>query len=161
MHRNILFSLITQGILSLSLNTLRPKQNGCTFPDDIFKCIFLMKIYKFRLMLHCQWSNYQWSMVQLSMVNGTIINIQALVQIKAWRLPGYKPLFQPMMVSLLTHIRVTRPQRVNGIRNICSRCRNTHPIVLCGKYCFTQCLYSGYRYISYIVDFDVGVFAYS
>ena len=24
-----------------SFNTLRPKQNGCQLPDDIFKCIFL------------------------------------------------------------------------------------------------------------------------
>ena len=23
------------------VNTLRPRQNGCHFPDDIFKCIFL------------------------------------------------------------------------------------------------------------------------
>ena len=30
-----------------------------------------------------------------------------------WRRPGDKPLFEPMMVSLLTHICVTRPQWVN------------------------------------------------
>ena len=30
----------------------------------------------------------------------------------AWRRPGDKPLSEPMMVSLLTHICVTRPQRV-------------------------------------------------
>ena len=28
----------------------------------------------------------------------------------AWRRPGDKPLFEPMMVSLLTHICITRPQ---------------------------------------------------
>ena len=39
-----------------------------------------------------------------------INNIPALVQIMAWRRPGDKPLSEPMMVSLLTHIRVTRPQ---------------------------------------------------
>ena len=37
-----------------------------------------------------------------------INNIPALVQIMAWRLPGDKPLSEPMMVSLLTHICVTR-----------------------------------------------------
>ena len=31
----------------------------------------------------------------------------------AWRLPGDKPLSEPTMVSLLTHICITRPQRVN------------------------------------------------
>ena len=31
-------------------------------------------------------------------------NIAALVQIMAWCRPGDKPLFEPMMVSLLTHI---------------------------------------------------------
>ena len=39
-----------------------------------------------------------------------INNIPALVQIMAWRRPGDKPLSEPMMVSLLTHICVTRPQ---------------------------------------------------
>ena len=32
----------------------------------------------------------------------------------AWRRPGDKPLSEPMMVILLTHICVTRPQWVNG-----------------------------------------------
>ena len=44
-----------------------------------------------------------------------ISNIPAFVQIMAWRLPGDKPLSEPMMISLLTHICVTRPQWVNGI----------------------------------------------
>ena len=33
----------------------------------------------------------------------------------AWRRPGDKPLSEPMMVSLLTHICVTRPQRVKWL----------------------------------------------
>ena len=37
-------------------------------------------------------------------------NIQALVQIMAWCRPGDKPLSEPMMVSLLTHVCVTRSQ---------------------------------------------------
>ena len=38
------------------LNTLRPKQCGCQFPDDIFKCFFInwMKMYELRLRFH--WS---------------------------------------------------------------------------------------------------------
>ena len=42
-----------------------------------------------------------------------INNIPALVQIMAWRRPGDKPLSEPIMVSLTTHICVTRPQWVN------------------------------------------------
>ena len=44
-----------------------------------------------------------------------IDNIRALVQIMAWRRPGDKPSFEPMMLSLLTHICVTRPQWVNSM----------------------------------------------
>ena len=35
------------------------------------------------------------------------------IQIMAWRRPGDKPLSEPKMVRLLTHIGVTRPQWVN------------------------------------------------
>ena len=38
---------------------------------------------------------------------GPINNIPALVQIMAWRQPGDKPLSEPMLVSLLTHICIT------------------------------------------------------
>ena len=48
-----------------------------------------------------------------------INNIPALVQIMAWRQPGGKPLSEPMMVKLLTHMCVTRPQWVNGMFPIC------------------------------------------
>ena len=44
---------------------------------------------------------------------GQINNIPALVQIMAWRRPGNKPLSEAMMVSLLTHICVTRQHWVN------------------------------------------------
>ena len=43
-----------------------------------------------------------------------INNIPILVQIIAWRRPGDKPLSGPAMVSLLTHICVTRPQWINN-----------------------------------------------
>ena len=41
---------------------------------------------------------------------GPIDNNGALVQIMAWRRSGDKPLSEPMMISLPTHICVTRPQ---------------------------------------------------
>ena len=47
---------------------------------------------------------------------GPINNIPALVQIMAWRRPGDKPLSDPRMLRLPTHICVTRPQWVkNGL----------------------------------------------
>ena len=48
--------------------------------------------------------------------NVGINNIPTLVQVMAWRQPGDKPLSEPRMESLLTHICVTRPQWVNRSR---------------------------------------------
>ena len=44
---------------------------------------------------------------------GVSNNIPALIRVMAWRRPGDKPLSEPMVVILLTHICVTRPQWVN------------------------------------------------
>ena len=74
-------------------NTLRLKQNGRHFPDDIFECIFLKENV---------WNSIKISLKFVS--KGSINNIPALVQIMAWRRPGDKTLSEPMMVSLLTHI---------------------------------------------------------
>ena len=46
---------------------------------------------------------------------GPINNIPALVRIMAWRRPGDKPLSEPMIVRLPTHICVTRPQWVKNV----------------------------------------------
>ena len=84
------------------INTLRPTQYGRHFPDDIFKWIFL--------------NENVWISIEISLKfvpKGQINNIPALVRIMAWRRPGDKPLSEPMMVGLLTHICVTRPQWVN------------------------------------------------
>ena len=79
------------------LNTFRPRRDGRHFPDDIFKCIFL--------------NENVWISIKISLKfvpKGPINSIPSLVQIMAWRRPGDKPLSEPMMVSLLTHICVTR-----------------------------------------------------
>ena len=84
------------------VDTLRLRQNGCHFADDTFKCIFLNK--------------NMWISTKISVKfvpEGPINNIPAVVQIMAWRLPGDKPLSEPMRVRLPTHICVTRPQWVN------------------------------------------------
>ena len=92
-----------------SFNTLRPRWNEQHFVDDIFKCIFF--------------NENVWISIKISLKfvpKGPINNIPALVQIMAWRRSGDKPLSEPMMVSLPTHICVTRPQRVKTIRSISS-----------------------------------------
>ena len=84
------------------VNTLRPRRNEQHFADDIFKRIFF--------------NENVWISIEISLrfvPRGPINNIPALVQIMAWRRPGDKPLSEPMMGSLLTHICVTRPQWVN------------------------------------------------
>ena len=75
-----------QGVPSL-VNTLRPRQNGRHFPEDIFKCIFLNENV---------WISLKISLKFVPMVR--INNIPALVQIMAWHRPGGKPLSEPMMV---------------------------------------------------------------
>ena len=41
---------------------------------------------------------------------GSIDNDPTLVYIMAWHRPGDKPLSEPMVVTLLTHICLTQPQ---------------------------------------------------
>ena len=85
-----------------SFNTLRPRQNGRHFIDDIFKCIFL--------------NENVWISIKISLKfvpKGPINNIPALVQILARRRPCDKPLSEAMIVKLPTHICVTWPQWVN------------------------------------------------
>ena len=83
-------------------NTLRPRQDGRHFPDDIFKCIFLYENVLISIKISLKF-----------VPKSPIDNIPALVQIMAWRRPGDKQLSEPMMVSFPTHICVTRPQWVN------------------------------------------------
>ena len=85
------------------LNPLRPRQNGRHFTDDIFKRIFVNENARISI-------KFSLKFVSKSPIN----NIPALVQIMARRRPGNKPLSEPVMVSLLTHICVTRPQWVNA-----------------------------------------------
>ena len=87
-----------------NINTLRPRQNGRQFPDDIFKCIFV--------------NGNIWISIKISLKSVPevlINNIAALVQIMAWHRPGEKPLSEPMLISLLMHIWVIGPQWVNPL----------------------------------------------
>ena len=83
------------------VNTWRPPQNGGDFTDDVFKCIFL--------------NENVWILLKISLKfvpKVPINNMPAFVQIIAGRRPGDKPLSEPMMVNLLTHISITQPQWV-------------------------------------------------
>ena len=105
-HNHLRITFLTQCMITggscywaNTVNTLRPRQNGRHFPDDIFKCIFL--------------NENVWISIKISLKvapKGPIEIIPALVQIMAWRLPGDKSLSEPLMVILSTHIYVTRPQ---------------------------------------------------
>ena len=89
------------------LNTLRLRQNGRHFTDYSLKCIFF--------------NENVWIPTKISLKfvpKGPIDIIPALVQIMAWRRPGDKPLSEPMMVVLPTHICVTRPQWVNALHTV-------------------------------------------
>ena len=82
-----------------AFNTLRPRQNGRYLPDDIFEFILL--------------NENVWISIKISLKfvpKGPINDILALVQRTAWCRPGNKPLSEPMLASLLTHICVTGPQ---------------------------------------------------
>ena len=100
-------TLLTQWLgdwyIVIYINTLRPRQNGRRFADDTSKRIFLNENVRISIKISLKF-----------VPKGPINNNPALVQIMAWRLSGDKPLSEPMMVNLLTHICVTRPQWVKG-----------------------------------------------
>ena len=96
-------SLQPVACLTERVNTLRSRQHGRHYANDIFKCIFVNENFIISIKFSLKF-----------VLKGPINNIPALVQIVAWRRPGDKPLSEPMMVSLTTHICVTRPQWVNS-----------------------------------------------
>ena len=109
-------SLTVGGQATNLFNSLRPRPNRRHVADDIFKCIFL--------------NENVWIPIKISLKfvsKGPINNIPALVQIMAWRRSGDKPLSEPMMVNLPTHICVIRPQWVKGFQNYTFKITATSP----------------------------------
>ena len=88
-----------------AFNTLKPRLNGRHFADDIFKGIFLNENI---------WIPIEFSLKFVPVPRGPINNIPTLVQVMAWHRPSDKPLSEPMMVKLITHICGNRPQWVNA-----------------------------------------------
>ena len=93
--------VLTNNHGQISSNTLRARQNGRHFADDIFKCIFLNENVWFSIKISSKF-----------VPEGIVNNTPPLVQIMARCHPGDKPLSPPMKVGLLTHVCVTRPQLV-------------------------------------------------
>ena len=65
---------------------------------------------------NCDTLAFEWILINISLEfvpMGPINNIPVLVQIMAWHRLGHKPLSEPIMVRLLSHICITRPQWVN------------------------------------------------
>ena len=82
------------------LSTLGPRQDGRYFADDIFKCIFFNEN-------GCILIKFSLKYVRKGSIDN---NPPSLVQIMAWCRSGDKPLSEPMMIILPTHICATRPQ---------------------------------------------------
>ena len=134
------------------LNTLRPRQNGRHFAD-IFRIIFLNENISIPIKISLKF-----------VPKGPFNNIPALVQIMAWRRPGDKPLSEPMMVRLSTHICVTRPQWVKHkcsiipfFHNICFRC----PVVLKNCTVILPCSVQKFKTIGRIESWAKGIFVLS
>ena len=111
----IVISLGCHGDIITLSKTLRPRQNGRHFPDNIFKCVFL--------------NENIWILINISLKlvpKGPINNIPTLVQIMAWRWPSDKPLSEAMVVSLLMHICVTRPQWIKIPASIAMLAQRRH-----------------------------------
>ena len=102
------------------INTLRPRQNGRHFADDIFKWIFL--------------TENVWILINISLKFVPMVQINdipAFVQIMTWRRPGAKPLSKPMLLSSLTHIRVARPQWVKQFQWLYVHIKLTRHRLMC------------------------------
>ena len=122
----------------IEFNTLRQRQNGRHFPDDIFKCFFLNENVLILL-------NISLAFVPKVRIN----NIPALVRIMAWRRPGEKPL------------RVTPPQWVNCITRphlVIERVKNSSLKLMCFpcEFIFTTRFQDWYLLIKLISIFFIG-----
>ena len=114
-------------------NTIRLRQNGCHFADNIFKCIFLNEII--------------WISIKLSLKfvpEGPMNYIPALVQIMAWCWLDDKPSSESMLVNLLMHICATWPQWVNNcsvrINQLILRSLLQQMLLLSHNFLTIQCL---------------------
>ena len=88
LQRSLLLSYMHQ------FNTLRPRQNVRYFAENTFKRIFLNENVVISIKISLKF-----------IPKGPISYILTLLQIMVWRRPGDKPLSEPMIIILLTHMR--------------------------------------------------------
>ena len=86
-------NITTQHCIQHNFNTLRQRQNGHYFPDNIFNLILLNENVSISIKISLKF-----------VPKGPINNVSALVQITACRRSGDKPLSEPMMVKLPMHM---------------------------------------------------------
>ena len=96
---SLIYAWINDWVNNLEAGDLR-RQHG-HYDVIVMKCILLNEIVRIPIKISMKF-----------IPKGPINNIPALVHIMAWRRPGDKPLSEPMMVSLTTHICVTQSQWV-------------------------------------------------
>ena len=94
---NGLLSSQHQAIFSTHWGRAKMATNFLTTISNAFSSV---KIYKFRL-------RFCWNLFP---------RVQLTIFQQAWCWPGNKPLSEPMMVNLLMHICITRPQWVNTLK---------------------------------------------
>ena len=98
------FERHSSGLLHLYLTLWGPDKMAAIFQTTFSNVISGMKMHEFRLKFHCFY-----------FAKSPFNNITALVQAVAWHQPGDKPLSEPRLVSLPTHLCVNRPQWVTLI----------------------------------------------
>ena len=86
-------------LVSSHLTHLPLDKMAAILADDNFKCIFFNENDGILIQILLKF-----------VPKSSIDNKPSLVQVMAWRRPGDKPLSEPMMVRLPTHICITRPQ---------------------------------------------------
>ena len=96
-----IFSYFQRHVVENIVEHIEAEKSRRHFADDVFKRIFLNENVLISIKISLKF-----------VPKGPINNMPALVQIMAWCRPGDKPFSEPRMVSLLTHICVTRPQWV-------------------------------------------------
>ena len=72
-------------MITVDVNTLKPKQNGHHFADNIFKYTLIKKV---RILIKISLKLFS---------SGQFNNKPAVIEIIAWCLTGIKPLFEPIL----------------------------------------------------------------
>ena len=107
------------------INSLRRRRNRRHFANEFFINIFLNKNVWISIVISLRF-----------VPKGKIDNIPALVHIMAWHRPSDKPLSEPTMVGLPTHICVTRPHWFNCTGEWYIRIYYKHHTI---RHCFSHC----------------------